>query len=278
MIKIIKGDTPIILKGKNCRKKVAQSITQKEFIDGYYNHSDVLAELELTHHGKCCYCENKIRPTATPQVEHYSPKKTLKDDKTHLGYYWLGHEWENLLLVCPACNQAKSSWFPIKGNRVTAPTLTKTGKLSTTTCIPNQLPLSEEQPLIINPEYDADPERHFQFGSDGVLSGITPEGKMTIEKCKLNERSLPFYRKKIIDKYIEGIEEVFVGYIEKDFDYNRLLVLLKRKIQKMIKESMPNAEYTLIRTQSLVRFETFYIAQFPNTFKSVLRTVFEQNI
>ncbi len=121
MIGIAKGSAPAKLESGNCRKRVEENVSNKEFKGSYYNHKTVLEPLEKIHYNKCSFCETYIRPVDTPQVEHYRPKNRLKDDPTHSGYYWLGHEWNNLLLACPACNKAKSSQFPLQGPRVTAP-------------------------------------------------------------------------------------------------------------------------------------------------------------
>lgn len=64
-----------------------------------YDRPDVRAGLEEMYDGLCCYCECKIRPVATPQIEHRRPKSS---QPRHT------FDWDNLHLVCPTCNRTKS--------------------------------------------------------------------------------------------------------------------------------------------------------------------------
>jgi hypothetical protein len=56
--------------------------------DYIYKALDVRDQLVQDQHSKCAYCECKISRQYN-DVEHFRPK-------SH--YYWLGHEWKNLLL------------------------------------------------------------------------------------------------------------------------------------------------------------------------------------
>lgn len=90
------------------------------FRDHVFGAKDVRAELETFHHGKCAYCEVKLRPVTTGHVEHFRPKGVVVDETTGAlvrpGYYWLAYSWDNLLLFCPRCNSpaCKGNRFPLR--------------------------------------------------------------------------------------------------------------------------------------------------------------------
>ena len=149
-----------------------------EVSPAFYRAKDVQKQLLEDQHNKCAYCESWI-PKDYNDVEHYRPKSI---------YYWLGHDWHNLLYACPICNRSyKKDLFPLKNEaaRVTSP-----GNL---TC---------EEPLIINPATD-DPALHIQY-KRYMMKGITEEGKKTIELFHLNERDeLVLAREQVFEKYSE---------------------------------------------------------------------------
>src|SRR5262249_14198650 len=66
-------------------------------------------------HGKCAYCESRVRASYGGDVEHYRPKGKVDEDNSHPGYYWLAYNPSNLLPSCALCNQArgKMTHFPI---------------------------------------------------------------------------------------------------------------------------------------------------------------------
>ena len=68
-----------------------------------YKADDVRLQLETDQHYKCAYCECYL-PLQYHDVEHFRPK-------SH--YYWLGHDWKNLLYSCERCNRLyKKAKFP----------------------------------------------------------------------------------------------------------------------------------------------------------------------
>ena len=71
--------------------------------------ADYLGQLS---HGKCWYCEAKLRRTPY-DVDHFRPKKTVTIDRValgkHEGYYWLAYNWKNFRLSCVHCNRLNKS-------------------------------------------------------------------------------------------------------------------------------------------------------------------------
>ena len=144
----------------------------------FYRAGDVRKQLLEDQHNKCAYCESRI-PKEHNDVEHYRPKSM---------YYWLGHDWNNLLYSCPLCNRSyKNDDFPLvnEANRVTTP-----GSIAI------------EEPLIVNPAAE-DPLQHIRFNRYMIVD-ITAQGKETIKMFQLNNRAeLVNDRKELFELYID---------------------------------------------------------------------------
>lgn len=146
--------------------------------------------------GKCAYCETRITSNQPGDVEHFRPKGRVVGDDfkpvrtshpskgtiDHPGYFWLAYDWSNLLPSCIDCNRyrkhgvddpqgaGKADRFPVKGQHI---------------CDPQQL--GTEQPFLIDPT-KVQPSQHLEFHPDGTVSGLTEEGRRTIELFGLNLR------------------------------------------------------------------------------------------
>jgi len=128
-----------------------------------YNHPEIKQALEDETHGKCAYCESKIRHISYGDIEHILPKN--KDARPELYV-----EWSNLTLSCEQCNRS--------GKR---------------TYYNPQLPL-------INP-YNDDPEKNFQAIGPLVYGlGANKRAYATEKTLKLNRSSLVIQRTERIDK------------------------------------------------------------------------------
>jgi uncharacterized protein (TIGR02646 family) len=64
-----------------------------------YNSEDVKQALLLETHGKCAYCESKLRHITYGDIEHIIPK-AVDPSRTY--------EWNNLTTACDVCNTEKS--------------------------------------------------------------------------------------------------------------------------------------------------------------------------
>lgn len=108
MIKLEKGPIPQVLKDKGAEWKkllVAKlsSGTASQADKTRYRHTDIKAALEAETHGKCAYCESKLKHIHHGDVEHIIPK-SKEPQQTF--------EWDNLTLACEICNQNKSDKDP----------------------------------------------------------------------------------------------------------------------------------------------------------------------
>ena len=63
-----------------------------------YRHADIKSAVRKDSYDKCIYCESKVTPTYSGDIEHLKPKSK---------YQHLTYEWTNLGYVCSKCNIAK---------------------------------------------------------------------------------------------------------------------------------------------------------------------------
>lgn len=164
-------------------------------ITGLYRSSEVKVCLEELFHNKCAYCESKPTASSDWDVEHYRPKRKVKEAPTHPGYYWLAYTWDNLLLSCPHCNQA----------RYDPPTYEDRSRGAEAHGKMDQFPLEDEakramgpsedcgreSPLLIDPTRE-DPAPLFFLSPLGELSEVagSPKARETLRICHLNRRRL----------------------------------------------------------------------------------------
>jgi hypothetical protein len=110
--------------------------------------------------GKCAYCESNVQHIDFGDVDHYRPKKKVKEDPRkgtdpgHPGYYWLAYYTLNLLPACGLCNKppGKGAQFPVLGTHSRTPKA-----------------LDDEQPLLLNPyNNNINPLEHLEFNEKGA--------------------------------------------------------------------------------------------------------------
>jgi hypothetical protein len=77
-------------------------------------------------HDKCAYCESRIPHVYPGDVEHYRPKTAVRrvretkkgtfarEAQSRPGYWWLAYSFENFLVSCFWCNNAKGTQFPVR--------------------------------------------------------------------------------------------------------------------------------------------------------------------
>jgi hypothetical protein len=108
MIKLSKGCAPEILTRlaatwtQALLERLGRGETPTDTEKGRYRHPEVKAALIEETHGKCAYCESKLRHITHGDIDHIVPK-SVAHEKTF--------EWENLTLACDVCNENKSSHF-----------------------------------------------------------------------------------------------------------------------------------------------------------------------
>ena len=280
MIRINKNfnNPPKVLQSKSIQKAIKIALANRNADNIEKNHYDpqgkVKEVLEIIYKEKCGYCESKVKHCATLQVEDYRPKNKVDDEDSPTdGYYWLASEWSNLLLSCPRCNQqgAKGNKFPLhsQGIRVSDHNLFLTNEeLDSVKCYPSISPLSEERPLLLNPEIHI-PDFHFSYDHCGRVFSNTLEGNSTIQICDLLRPKLIEARKEKIDQVATEFKNTFAGVERNGLDINlptRLYTIFKN-----IESSMhPEREYSLLRKDIYHRFNEIILPLIDRRFHKII--------
>lgn len=106
MIRLTKGASPQVLLDNGAEwtqvllnhKSSGTTPTTGEL--SRYGHPKIKEALVLETHGKCAYCESKLRHITYGDIEHITPK--VSDDS-------LRFQWTNLTLACDVCNTNKGA-------------------------------------------------------------------------------------------------------------------------------------------------------------------------
>jgi len=244
-------------------------------------HKDIL---EIGDKPKCYYCESYVEHVAVLQVEHFRPKAKVdtidNNNLPHAGYYWLGLEWSNLLLSCPNCNgkSAKGNRFPIVdfNNRTTAINPIRNSPLSfdRTYCIANLSPLLDEEPLLINPEYE-DPTPYLTFDEFGQIYGVDEKGQKTVEILQLYRGPLLAARQAKLNTIVENINLACAARQIGKIDDNGLTVWLDNECTKVLALDNVRNEYCLWGRHIITNFESCVVSKI-TIYKDQLRDVFQQ--
>jgi uncharacterized protein (TIGR02646 family) len=255
---------------------VSVNTTKGNYSSSRYGHEDVREQLEELYRGKCCYCESQIRPVSPEHVEHYRPKSEISG-VNNSGYYWLGNEWENLMIVCPACNGRKLAKFPVNNHRVTTHPTDQDNNLDF-----DQIPihsgyLNNERPLIINPEYHY-PENLMYHDNICQLIPVKNNklARITIEEVGLNNDTLILKKQKIIDEIISDIEFQLYERYRDDEQLSEVQFLrqLNRIFDLIVKRIHPNEEYTMLGRDMIARFDEIILEDFEEPFDEIIREHF----
>ncbi|MGA9580759.1 MAG: hypothetical protein WBR13_02175 [Allosphingosinicella sp.] len=189
MIRIDKGDAPAVLLtlGVEGAQELCEAYDKDPAAydgglktltikDSIYGHKTVRDALDVSHHGKCAFCEVRIpRPYAVAHVEHWRPKGSFKQARgikaSPPGYYWLAYAWDNLLLACQFCNSSnKGTQFPLDDPAARARN--------------HHRAIAAEAPQLLKPDAE-DPTEHIEF-VDEMPRGISARGKATIKVLGLD--------------------------------------------------------------------------------------------
>jgi len=245
-----------------------EKFTRKKFSFEAYSHEDTKKELNDIFKGKCAYCESFIMHTEPGDIEHFRPKAEIhtKDRKVlKPGYYWLGGDWNNLLLSCIKCNRSNNQAVNVRDGDVQ-----NMGKA-------NHFPLSDESRRIrshtqnieledafveiINPCVDI-PNDHLVFEDNGQLTALDSKGENSIEVYGLFRADLVLKRSRIAKELQQTLitltlaVQLLEGNINNGLPTENNISLIE--IQKETLESCFNeeAEYLGLKRQKLERFKT----------------------
>lgn len=192
MIRVEKpGQAPRILRERGRRTTEAdqQAFENGErafdFDNSLYGARSVKNALIKAQHGKCAFCESKIRHVDHGDVEHYRPKGGFRQSTDGAleqpGYFWLAYVWENLFLACALCNQSfKRNLFPLAD-----PARRARSHLDD---------LAAEEPLLLHPA-DDEPTVFIGYREEAAFPiDDHPRARATIEVVGLNREELAEFR------------------------------------------------------------------------------------
>ncbi|MFY2561255.1 hypothetical protein ACN469_26885 [Corallococcus terminator] len=124
------------------------------FSSDYYSGHGIKEALVNSHHGKCAFCESKVKYLAHGDVEHFRPKAGYEQGYGFNldGYFWEAYAWDNLYFSCQVCNQIhKKNKFPVLLNDQLLETRSTSDRKE-----------SEERPVLIDPGLE-DPRLAIRF-------------------------------------------------------------------------------------------------------------------
>ncbi|WP_242416440.1 hypothetical protein [Sphingomonas panni] len=243
-----------------------------------YRHPSVARALAEMFEDKCAYCETSVAGTGTARIEHFRPKGGALDVPDHPGYWWLAHDWENLLPSCASCNEGrrfavltemvsleefkrllrrraersvgKMNHFPIAGVRA----MTRKGDLSA------------EDPLLIDPAR-RDPTNHLTWRLDGeqslvearpVPGGRCPRGAESIRTFALNRVLLVKERTQLLNELRyqreQILEDLRVG-MDDPSQTEQAVANAKRRASQLRRFALPDRPYTALATAFVDAFE-----------------------
>lgn len=181
-------------------------LSANDAADGGYNLAEVrnmLAEAQQNIEGavRCAYCGREIAKRHFP-LEHFRPRHGYQRGhrQHHQGYWWLTWTWENLWLVCSACN-GKGSQFCLEDEaaRLPPPSLND---------VESAFELVNESALLLDPAVD-DPSEHLMLVEDVIegwhWEGLTEQGRYTIEVLELAPNDWAHSRR-LLDTQLDQLE------------------------------------------------------------------------
>jgi hypothetical protein len=146
----------------------------------HYKDFDVTSRLRRLFHDKCAYCESDVGDDM--DVEHFRPKGGVTGDRTHPGYWWLAHTWENLLPSCTPCNQSRRQHIASENLTEAQLLALRTVKPKTAYGKANQFPiegpraypggvLANERAHLLDPTHD-NPAEYLLWSQSGTYSVV----------------------------------------------------------------------------------------------------------
>lgn len=216
MIKVDKNfaDIPIILKSQNRKDAFDKNISSSQYTDekNLYKVGSVQKKLNEIYYLKCAYCEQKLLD-APKHIEHYRPKDL---------YYWLAYSWDNLLLCCGSCNSSKGTKFQIKKIIVAY----SNESFEDIHSLGNSYDVIEE-PMVINPEKENVLDK-LVFDKQGNISSLDYRVIYTInDVCNLNREELVQKRVKILNDFINKINEHYLLFLKEEGGLSRFIPDIK---------------------------------------------------
>jgi uncharacterized protein (TIGR02646 family) len=232
-----------------------------------YKAKDVTAALSALFHGKCAYCESKCAAVTWAHIEHFRPKGAVlineadgQQRKSSPGYYWLGAEWDNLLLSCPKCNCLGTHEYPDGSMHVT-------GKVDKFPLISEakrarapgeEITLEAGQRLLLNPCRDQ-PERHLEYLPTGIVRERlgSRKGRTSIDVFGLRRSELNQERLKLLLQLARQMRGILkeIQRLQRDGSDAQTLKDLRCLLKELREACRDDAPYAGMARQFVFAFE-----------------------
>ena len=230
-----------------------------------YAHKDTKDELKKVFKNKCAYCESYIAHIEPGDIEHFRPKAEVEanDGSTLIpGYYWLGADWNNLLLSCTNCNRPNKQLINGQGDLVL---MGKANKFPLTTedkrIRDAAKPIVQEDAfsLLLNPCKE-DPSSHIQFAANGQVTALDKMGEESIAVYGLYRADLVLKRRTTNDNLRDLLEVLAleVKDMAEKIKHNLSIETSKKKLRihlRTLKSAFDeSAEYIAMKRQTIKQF------------------------
>ncbi|MCE7990951.1 MAG: hypothetical protein HEP71_03190 [Roseivirga sp.] len=264
---------PDELRPEKTKDKIDDIIAQapEHSINSIYNSDEVREKLKAIYGNKCAYCESIPFGSSAFRVDHYRPKKHVKElaKEDHYGYFWLSLEWTNLIQSCESCNSKKSNHFPLKSEdgRINAilkdVNIVQEASRDFRTSL-----LSSESRLLLHPELDP-VEKHLLFLPNGKVKEKdgSEMGSTSCRLYNLNRDGLVWLRKKKIDQIYFEIIGILNDYEDNGADGYALPFLqhdLTNLFRTILGAQDEGEAYSRLGYYMFHHFEQFYIDRLPD--------------
>jgi uncharacterized protein (TIGR02646 family) len=270
--------TPPGLISDACNAQRLKAIFEKAShnFSSYHYRDSIIGILRGIYKYKCGYCETPESAGASLRVDHFRPKGRVIELSNHGGYYWLGYEWSNLILVCEKCNRQKWDHFPIGDEtaRVLQPTIGSDGLPISDGCRADKSLLINEGAFLLNPEID-DPDVHLLFLPDGNVKAKTVRGATSIDVYDLRRSPLLEDRKNMTDDILEKLKKHLLRFLHREIDEDTYRYVMQDVYDEAVKNRQPDKPYSRVANALFGDFETFVVAQFPLHQQPYIRQTFE---
>lgn len=181
----------------------AQTRVTRETMD--LEHVSVHDALRSLFHNKCSFCEAAVPvwPYRFRPAANATP--AARTETAHLYYAWLADAWDNIYAICEGCRPAEPSYFPVDGARCPLPNVQtleayvnrQDGRW------PSYPP--KERARLLEPCGNDNFGAHFHPHLDGVLEGVTPRARATIDHFNLNRSERVQERAAAYEKLLEAL-------------------------------------------------------------------------
>lgn len=194
-----------------------KKLVKNSFGFSVFKDKELAGVLTREFRKKCAYCESRFAAVTPNDIEHYRPKSSVGSGATELkpGYYWLGGDWNNLLISCPDCNRVREHDVPgqsegtVLGKGSQFPLADETKRVRSHA---SDVVTEADARLLLNPCIDK-PEEHLTFDETGlvraVINGVeSPKGKSSIDVYALQRKDLVEARRDEINELRSKVEDI----------------------------------------------------------------------